>query len=200
MITLILAGLFMVCLIYFSQINWLNFNQLAISNQLSFRSIPKEAGERPALDWWGHPMRKSLRAYRAKKVAAQDFAIHYHIGGGLSGETDFRLWGDGNYDLWSTVTKGRQRKSYCGQMESCLVDEVVEQMLATKVWQVRHLYPTPALDDPDAMIAVKAGNQKSEVVLWVSEIRESPPFQKVQEQLLSLIHDVSQGEVLENGQ
>lgn len=145
-------------------------------------------------------MRNNLRAYLKKQVDDRDFTIHYHIGGGLSGKTDFRLQGDGSYELWSTVTKGRERKSYCGQVETSQVEQVVQDMLATKVWQARHLYPTPALDDPDAKIAVKAGDQKSEVVLWVSEIRESPPFQKAQGQLLSLIHDLSQGEVLENGQ
>lgn len=159
----------------------------------------------PTLHWWGHPMRNSFEAYLLKEIAKTDFMIHYHIGGGLMGETDLRLRGDGAYDLWTTATPRRKRKSYFGQVNISQVEQVVQDMLAVKLWQVRHLYAIPALDDPEAIISVEAGEQKNQVLLWVSEIRESPPFFSVREQLEALIDDLSRGtgqreEVVKNGQ
>ena len=143
--------------------------------------------------------RSSLKAFLEKKIAKSDFAIHYYMGGGLGGETDFRLQGDGAYELWSTVTEERQRKSYCGQVAPCQVEELVQDMLMTQVWQVRHEPKSRGLDEPGAMIEVMASGRKSSVILWLSEIRESPPFVAVQQRLLCLIHQLSVGEVLESG-
>ena len=144
-------------------------------------------------------MPKSLKAYLSKKISASDFVIHYYIAGGFSGATDFRLRGDGSYELCSNVTQGHQKKSYSGQLATLKVEQIAQKMLETRVWRVDHLYPTPALDDAGARIVVESASQKSEVVLWISEIRERPPFAAVQKQLLSLVHEVSAGEILENG-
>ena len=151
--------------------------------------------------WWEHPMPRSLRAYLKKEITSSDFVIHYYIAGGFSGATDFRLRGDGSYDLSSRVTKGHEHKSYSGRLAAgaSQVEKIVHKMLETRIWRVRHLYATPALDDVGAKIAVTAGEQNSEVMLWVSEIREIPPFVIVQRELLTLIHQVSQGEVIEYG-
>lgn len=143
--------------------------------------------------------RSSLNAYLEKKIVKSDFAIHYYMGGGLGGETDFRLQGDGAYELWSTVTEERQRKSYCGQVPPCRVEDLVQNMLMTQVWQVRHEPKSRGLDEPGAMIAVTASGRESSVILWLSEIRESLPFIAVQRRLLCLIHELSMGEVLESG-
>lgn len=150
--------------------------------------------------WPSHPMPRSLNAYLKNEITGSDFAIHYYIGGGLGGKTDFRLRGDGSYQLWSTATRGRLKKSYCGQVPTCQVEQVAERMLATRVWKVRHDHASRWLDDAGAKICVFAKGQESEVMLWLSEVRESPPFTTAQNQLLSLIHDISAGEVLENGQ
>lgn len=147
---------------------------------------------------WGHQMPRSLKAYLNKEITAKDFVIHYHIGGGLMGETDLQLQGDGSYQFWTTATKGRQKKSHSGQVMIPQVEQVVQSMLAAKIWQVRHIYTSPALDDAGAMITVFAKRQKFEIVLWVSEIGESPSFQKVQEQLRDLIQNVSDVEGLES--
>ena len=166
-----------------------------VTSNLSFTA---QGGVRslPTLPWPRHQMHKSLKAYQSQKISDTDFAIHYHIGNDFCGETDFRLQGNGTYDLWTTVTNGRQKKSYSGQVAVCEVEQVVEEMLANRIWQVRHIYPMRALDDPGAKIAIEAANQKFEVMLWASEIEESPPFAAVQGELLSLIHEVSQGQVL----
>ncbi|MGB0385897.1 MAG: hypothetical protein ACPGWR_13845 [Ardenticatenaceae bacterium] len=160
MITLILAGMLVIGLVSLAR--------------LGFSFTPKLTI--PTLHWWGHPMRNSLKAYLAKQIPNTDFMIHYHIGGGLMGETDLRLRGDGSYELWTTATTRRKRKSYSGQVETSQVEQVVQDMLAAKLWQARHLYARPALDDAEAIISVEAGEQKKQVLLWVSEIRESPLF------------------------
>ncbi|MGB0385896.1 MAG: hypothetical protein ACPGWR_13840 [Ardenticatenaceae bacterium] len=153
----------------------------------------------PPLDWWGHPMPNNLRAYLKKQVDDRDFTIHYYMGGGLGGETSFYLFGDGRYELWSTVTRGHQRKIYSGQVPLSQVEQVVQEMLSVKIWRVRHDPSSRWLDDPRAMVSLKARGQKSIVMLWVSEIRESPPFIAVQRPMLALIRHISKGEVLENG-
>lgn len=188
MITLILAGILVICLLSLAILGKSRAPQLTI----------------PTLHWWGHPMRNSLKAYLLKEIPPTDFMIHYHIGGGLMGETDLRLRGDGAYELWTTATPRRKRKNYSGQVKVYQVELVVKNMLAVKLWQVRHLYAIPALDDPEAIISVEAGEQKNQVLLWVSEIRESPPFFSMREQLEALIDDLSRGrgrrdEVVQNG-
>jgi hypothetical protein len=142
-------------------------------------------------------MSKNLRAYLKKEVDDRDFTIHYYMGGGLGGETSFYLLGDGSVELWSTVTKGHERKIYSGQLPVSQVEQVVQEMLAVKIWRVRH-EPSTRLDDAKVMVSVKGRGQKSIVMLWASEIRESPPFMAVQRSLLGLIRQISKGEVLEN--
>lgn len=144
-------------------------------------------------------MRRLLEAYLKKEIASADLTIHYVIAGGLGGETNFRLHGDGRYELYSNVTLSHQRKRYSGQVSVSQVENVAQKMLATKIWQVWHDHESRGLDESGAKITVAAHGQKSEVMLWVSEIRESPAFARVQRQLLSLIHEISQGEVLEKG-
>lgn len=144
-------------------------------------------------------MPRLLRAYLNSEIASDDFVIHYEMVAGLGGDTYFHLQGDGSYELSSTVTAGHESKSYLGQVPVFRVKEVVKKMLSTKVWQVQHDHASRWLDDPGAKITVEAGNENSFVMLWVSEIRESPPFVRVQRQFLSLIHEISKGEVLEKG-
>lgn len=148
--------------------------------------------------WPKSSMRNSLRAYLQQKIAGNEFMIHYHIGNDFSGETDFRLQGDGSYHLWSTVTQGYLRKSYSGQVAPEQVRKIAQDMLNAKVWRVKHTHPR-GLDDPDVKITVFAKGQKSGVVLWLSEVRESLPFAGIQQKLLEVVHRVSEGEVLENG-
>lgn len=189
MITLIWLTIIVASLIVLVRFDFPAPNHLSFSAQSQGRSLP-------TLPWPRHQMHKNLKAYLSQKISDTDFAIHYHIGNDFCGETDFRLQGNGTYDLWTTVTNGRRKKSYSGQVAICQVEQVVEEMLTTRIWQVQHIYATRALDDPGAKIAIEVANQKSEVMLWASEIRESPPFAAVQAQLLSLIDEVSQGQVL----
>ncbi len=145
-------------------------------------------------------MQNSLQAYLDKQIPASDFAIHYHIGDDFSGETDFQLRGDGTYELWSTVTPGRQHRTYSGQVSLAQVEQLVQELLAAEVWQTKHVRDKPGEDDPEASITIEADGQTFQVVLWVSEIRDSPPFARSQQALLTLVHTVSGGEVLEGGQ
>lgn len=145
-------------------------------------------------------MKNCLREYFEKGTEVSDFVIHYHIGNSFSGETEFRLQGGGNYELSSTVTKGRQRKTYTGQVEVEQVKQVVKELLDAEVWKVKHFRDKPGDDDPEASIEIEASGQKFKVVLWVSEIRKSPQFAKAQQELLTLTHTLSAGEILETGQ
>lgn len=144
-------------------------------------------------------MQDALRAYVEKRPPGSDFLIRYHIGNTFSGETDFRLRGDGAYALWSTVTEGRRKRTYAGQIEEARVERLAALFLESRIWEARHLRQTPAMDDPRATIGVESGGQASEVALWASEIPDSPPFAEAQRELLALIHDLSTGEILEGG-
>jgi hypothetical protein len=144
-------------------------------------------------------MHDSIEEYLDQAISTSEFAIYYHIGDSFSGETDLLLKGDGQYELWSTVTQGRQRKEYTGQLVPERVREIAKTMQTVQLWEVKHVRAKPGEDDPDAIIGVQTGTARSEVVLWVSEISQSPAFSEVQDRLLSLIHDVSDGEVLESG-
>lgn len=144
-------------------------------------------------------MEQTLRSYLDQGSARPELMIEYHIGNPFSGETKLTLSGDGAYELWSTVTQGRRRRTYSGVIEISRVAELVSKISEVELWNVRHLDEKRRQDDPEASIVVEINGEKFEVVLWVSEISRSPSFSEVQEKLLSLAHEVSSGEVLENG-
>lgn len=58
---------------------------------------------------------------------------------------------------------------------------------------------TNGLDNPEARIEVRAGEDAFAAVLWVSEIDDVKPFDEIQEQILDLARRLSDGEVLEGG-
>lgn len=144
-------------------------------------------------------MQTVLNEYLDQEITGSEITFYYHIGDSFSGETDFRLQGDGNYKVWSTVTQGRQRKEYSGKIEFSEVAALAQKMLAVKIWEVKHIRAKPGEDDPQAVIGVLAGEQDYQVILWVSEISQSTPFEEVQRSILDIVYKVSQGEVLEVG-
>lgn len=144
-------------------------------------------------------MKDCLNEYLEKATGVSDFLIHYHIGNSFSGETEFKLKGDGDYELWSTVTKGRQRRTYSGKVNVEQVKQVVKEFSDAEIWEVKHFRDKPGDDDPEASIEIECDGQKFKVALWVSEIRNSPQFAKAQQALLTLAHALSGGEILESG-
>ena len=144
-------------------------------------------------------MEKCLDDYLSDRIPPADLAIHYHIGTAFYGETDFLLTGDGAYQLWSTVTEGRQRHEYSGQMGVSDVQEVVRTMLSVRLWEVKHVFSERGRDNPEARIVVTCGEQTFPVVLWVMEIDDVPAFDEVQEKILKLVRRVSDDEVEEPG-
>lgn len=144
-------------------------------------------------------VRDGIEKYLDQAISASEFAVYYHIGDSFSGETEMLLNGDGQYQLWSTVTQGRQRKDYSGVVEPERVQEITRGMQDVRLWDVEHLRTKSGEDDPDAIMGIQTRSGRSEVVRWVSEISQSPAFSEVQDKLLLLIHEVSDGEVLESG-
>src|SRR5262245_45155261 len=108
-------------------------------------------------------MKDCLQAYLEKRVAAPDFAIHYQIGNSFSGETEFRLRGDGRFELWSTVTGGRQPKAYSGLVGVERIEEVAKVLLDAEVWETQHLLDVPVPDDPEASIGIECAGQRVRV-------------------------------------
>lgn len=144
-------------------------------------------------------MENIIIAYLNGQLSSTDLEVHYHVGSSFSGETDFHLYGDGTYQLWSTVTQDRQRREYSGQLNTAEVHELVRTMLSVKLWEVKHISTERGLDNPEARIIITSGKESFPVVLWVSEIDEVPAFDEVQEKILTLVRRVSGGEVLEIG-
>lgn len=144
-------------------------------------------------------MQDALQAYLQNRISNTAFVINYHVGSEFSGETDFVLRGDGAYQLWSTATTDRQRRTYSGSLEAEQVRQIVQLMLDERIWEVRHIRAKPGDDDPETLIAVEAEQQRFETVLWISEVRHVPAFVRVQEALLKLVGAVSNGEVRESG-
>lgn len=144
-------------------------------------------------------MPDSIEKYLDQTINASDFVITYHIGDSFSGETDLILKGDGQYELWSTVTSGREHKTYSGQVDSDQVQDIARKMEEVELWKVSHLRSKPGEDDPEALIGIETGSGRWQVVLWVSEIEQSARFVEVQDKLLALVREVSDGEVLETG-
>ena len=124
-------------------------------------------------------MRRLLSSYLNKEIASADLTIHYYIAGGLGGETNFRLHGDGRVELYSNVTSHHQRKRYSGQVSVSQVENVVQKMQGPGSGKFGIIMP----------IGVSTN-------LGENGCRGSA-FAKVQRQLFSLIHEVSQEEVLE---
>lgn len=144
-------------------------------------------------------MENILRSYLNGKIPPADLQIHYHIGNTFSGETDFRLRGDGAYQLSSTVTQERQRRDYSGQLDMTEVQDLARTALSGRLWEVKHFLVKRGRDNPEVLIEVKAGKESSATVLSVREVEEVPAFDKVQSEILTLVHRVSCGEVLEVG-
>jgi hypothetical protein len=141
----------------------------------------------------------ALNAFLDGSTSPAGFAIHYRIGDAFSGETELHLQGDGAYELWSTATHARERRTYEGSVDEALVRELAGELREAKVWQAAHLRSKPREDDPLAEIAAEADQLNGHVELWVSEIADSAPFRTAQEHLLRLVHELSGGEVLEVG-
>lgn len=144
-------------------------------------------------------MEARLGDYLAGGSDPADLTITYHVGGGLSGETDLVLGGRGDYRVWSTVTADRQRHDYTGEVPVSEVQALVGEMLRVRLWEVEHVTSERGLDNPEARIEVRAGGAGFAAVLWVSEIDDVPPFDEIQEQVLALVRRVSDGAVLEVG-
>lgn len=144
-------------------------------------------------------MEDTLRAYIASDIAAADMTIAYSIGDSFSGETHLQLQGNGDYELWSTAIRGRQRKDYSGSIETAQVETLVQSMIENQIWQVTHVRDRPSEDDPLAKIRVTVNDNTNEVRLWVSEIRDVAAFDTVQSEILTLIRAMSNDEILESG-
>lgn len=145
-------------------------------------------------------MEQSVQAHSANQTPNDADLLVYHIGDEFSGETEFRIKGDGDYYLQSTVTAGRESKTYTGRIDPTQVAELVTALQQAGVWEVRHIRSRPGEDDPEASLTLESGGTTTRVALWVSEIRESPQFTQAQQALLPLIRRLSNGEVLEGGQ
>jgi hypothetical protein len=144
-------------------------------------------------------MQQWLQGYLDGTISPGELVIIYHIGDEFSGETDVQLHGDGAYRMWSTVTVGRARRAFTGQVSRSDVRAIVQALLSAQIWDVRHVRNIPGDDDPEAIIAVQRGDGREEVILWVSEIDKRPSFAEAQQAILDLIRTVSSGEVLEVG-
>jgi hypothetical protein len=144
-------------------------------------------------------MEDILTDYLNNQIAATSLKIRYHIGNQFSGETEFHIWGDGKYTLWSTVLKGRERRDYSGQLDEADLRDLVRAMLSVQLWKIKHITTERGRDNREACIDVTADEKTYSVVLWVSEIDDVPQFDKIQEQILTLIRKASQAEVLEMG-
>lgn len=144
-------------------------------------------------------MKEWLQAYLDGKLSPDEIELLYHIGDDFSGETDFRLRGDGDFALWSTVTAGRARRDFAGRVDPEEVKIVARALLDAQLWTVQHLRSIPGEDDPEARIAVQKGGESAVAVLWVSEVKDVAAFAEAQKVLLDLIWQVSGGEVLEVG-
>lgn len=145
-------------------------------------------------------MKCCLEALIRHELSWADFRVHYHIGDVFSGETDLVLNGVGHYELWSTATRGRQRREYSGEVDHDRVAEVVDALLASEIWTAGHVREKPGDDDPEASISIECRDKESRISLWVSEIPASRQFQLAQKSLLALVHGLSAGDILERGQ
>ncbi len=144
-------------------------------------------------------MEQALKAFLDGILDPEEFEIHYHIGGGLWGETEAHLRGTGAYRLSSTVTDGRQLRTYAGRVDTAEVRELTRVALRVRLWEAGHVADRRGRDNPDARIDVTAGAETYPVVLWVSETDEVPAFNEVQQRILDLVRRLSGGEVLEVG-
>jgi hypothetical protein len=130
---------------------------------------------------------------------ALDGVLSYAVGDEFRGATELRLGSDGAYELSSTRTAGRQKLTFEGRVDPERVRAVAAAWREARVWEVEHLRSKPGEDDPEAVLALETGGRRSDVVLWVSEVPSSEPFQRAREPLLELIQELSDGQILEYG-
>jgi hypothetical protein len=122
------------------------------------------------------PVEALLNGYLDGTVAPADLVVRYRIGDSFTGETGLDLRGDGTYDAFSTVTAGRQRRSYRGQLPVDDARSLVRALRDARFWEARHVRSKPREDDPLASLSVAAGGRDAAVEVWVSEIELVPPF------------------------
>ena len=144
-------------------------------------------------------MKQELNLILKNGISNSDFRIQYKKGNSFSGETDFNLDSDGTCEVWSTVTKGRLKKSFEGQLLEEEIQELLKMFLSAKLWKTKHNPSKQREDDSLASIIVFVGEKKYDNSLWVSEIRNCPNFDNPQQAILRIIKNISKGEILENG-
>jgi hypothetical protein len=128
-----------------------------------------------------------------------DGVLSYEVGDEFRGATAFRLATDGAYELRSTRTTGRRELTFDGRIQPERARAIAATWRDASVWEVRHQRSKPGDDDPEAILALEAGDRRSEVVLWVSEIPSSERFRRAREPLLDLLGELSDGQILEFG-
>jgi hypothetical protein len=125
--------------------------------------------------------------------------LGYHVGSEFYGETDARFQADGRYELWSTVTEGRQRREFSGQCGPEDIRELVSLVAREELWAVHHVRPTQTDDDALARLEAGDGIRHGASELWVSEVESVPSFARVQDAVLELVRRLSAGSILETG-
>ena len=144
-------------------------------------------------------MEETLRKYIDNQIADNYITISYQIGNSFLGETFFEITGEGNYLLWSTVTKGRKKIELSGKLDKKEVVELANLIIKNKIREVKHINQHPADDDAESVIAVKEGDKAFKSVLWNSEVGQVKPFEEVVKQIILLINRISKGKILESG-
>lgn len=129
----------------------------------------------------------------------QGFWLDYRIGSEFYGETSAHFEADGTYDLWSTVTEGRERRQFSGQHDPRDIGDIVALIDREHLSTVRHVRPNQADDDSLATVDIGDATSRARVELWVSEIESVPAFARVQAAVLDLIRRLSDGTILEAG-
>jgi hypothetical protein len=132
-------------------------------------------------------------------MTGQDmFAVVYTVGAPPRGWTILRIGGAGDYELRSTVTADRAERTFRGNLPPERLGPL-RALLRDEGFRSAGHVKKRAPGEPAARIEVTDGGRAATVELWTSEVARVPAFQRVTDELVGLIGEVSGGVVAEPG-
>lgn len=141
-----------------------------------------------------------LRDFIDEKIACKSqFSIKYHVGNEFAGFTDFKVNGEGVGTLKSNVTEGRVVYETTFKLKAKEVMNLVQTFVNHEFWKIKAVREQGFEDEVKDEITVAYRAQTWSKSLWLEEAKENESFKAVEGVILSLIGEISEGEVLEIG-
>ncbi len=146
------------------------------------------------------PLERALRAYARGESSPASFAIDYKVGNGFVGFTELTVDGEGKGKVRSNVTAGRALFEESFTVGQARVTELAQAMIDQRLWTLEPQRAEGVPDEAQASIKITAGPDAFQTDFWLGEAKQTPAFLAIQDKILGLAREVSNGAILDRGQ